>query len=212
MSDFVLDYVESKPQSTLTIKYLLFLRRIHFEPRVIYDIGAYNASWYNVVHEIFPEARIIIFDASEKNMHYYVDKEHYIVCLSNNVKEVDFYEYKVDDRIKSYYKPKTISDEEPTKIITTTLTDIVNKYGLPYPDLVRINCCGAEKDIIEGGEDIIKNAKYLITNLQNEELFINGPLAHVTGPYIGSLGFELKNVLDLFNTPLLDYVFENKNI
>jgi len=212
MSDFVLDYVASRPQSTLMIKYLLFLRRIKFEPRVIYDIGAYNATWYNLVQEIFPDVRIIIFDASVKNEHYYVDKEHYIACLSNNEKEIDFYEHKGDDRVKSYYKPKTISDEESSKISTITLANIVKKYGLPYPDLIRIDCCGAEKDIIEGGEDIIKKAKYLITNLQNEELFINGPLANITGPYISSLGFEVKNVLDLFNTPLLDYVFENKNI
>jgi len=212
MSDFVLDYVNSRPQSTLMIRYLIFLKKIGFKPRVIYDIGAYNGSWANIINEIFPDIRIILFDASIMNARFYSDKEHHIACLSNSEKEIDFYELRSDDRVKSYYKPKTISHEEPSKILTTTLEDIVNKYGLPLPDLVRIDCCGCEKDIIEGGERIIKNAKYLITSLQNEELFIDGPLANVTGPYIKSLGFETKNVLDLFNTPLIDYVFENKNI
>jgi FkbM family methyltransferase len=212
MSDFLLDYVNSRPQSTLMIRYLLFLKKIGFKPRVIYDIGAYNGSWANIINEIFPDIRIILFDASMKNAKFYLDKEHHIVCLSNVEKEIDFYEIKDDDRVKSYYKPKTVSDEESYKLTTDTLNNIVNKYGLPLPDLVRIDCCGAEKDIIEGGEKIIKNAKYLITSLQNEELFIDGPLANITGPYIKSLGFDTKNVLDLFNTPIIDYVFENKNI
>jgi len=212
MSDFILDYVKGEPQSTLMIKYLLFLRRIDFRPRVIYDIGAYNASWYNLMSEIFPDIRIIIFDASVNNVEYYVGKEYYITCLSNEEKEVDFYECKSDKRVKSYYKPKTISDEIPVKMNTDTLSKLVKKYGLPAPDLIRLNCCGAEKDIIEGGEEIFKKAKYLIVNLQNEELFNGGPLANSTGPYIKSLNFEIKNVLDLFNTPLIDYVFENKSI
>jgi hypothetical protein len=212
MSDFVVDYLKGEPQSTLMIKYLLFLRRIGFEPRVIYDIGAYNASWSNIIQEIFPDTRIILFDASMSNISYYSNKEYFTTCLSNEKKEVDFYELLGDKRIKSYYKPKTMSNDSSTKMTTDTLSELVDRYGLPYPDIIRINCCGAEKDIIEGGEEIIKKAKYLIVNLQNEELFKEAPLANVTGPYINSLNFEIKNVLDIFNTPLIDYVFENKSI
>jgi FkbM family methyltransferase len=190
----------------------LFLRRIGFEPRVIYDIGAYNASWSNIIQEIFPDTRVILFDASMSNISYYSNKEYFTTCLSNEKKEVDFYELPSDKRIKSYYKPKTMSNDSSIKTTTDTLTEIVNRYGLPYPDIIRINCCGAEKDIIEGGEEIIKKAKYLIVNLQNEELFKEAPLANITGPYINSLNFEIKNVLDIFNTPLIDYVFENKSI
>ena len=212
MSDFVVDYLKGEPQATLMIKYLLFLRRIGFEPRVIYDIGAYNASWSNIIQEIFPDTRVILFDASMSNISYYSNKEYFTTCLSNEKKEVKFYELPGDRRVKSYYKPKTILDESFTNKTTDTLSEIVNRYGLPYPDIIRINCCGAEKDIIEGGEEIIKKAKYLIVNLQNEELFKEAPLANITGPYINSLNFEIKNVLDLFNTPLIDYVFENKSI
>ena len=194
------------------IKYLLFLRRIGFEPRVIYDIGAYNASWSNIIQEIFPDTRVILFDASMGNISYYSNKEYFTTCLSNEKKEVDFYELPGDKRIKSYYKPKTMNNDSCIKITTDTLAELVNRYGLPYPDIIRINCCGAEKDIIEGGEEIIKKAKYLIVNLQNEELFKEAPLANITGPYINSLNFEIKNVLDIFNTPLIDYVFENKSI
>jgi FkbM family methyltransferase len=212
MSDFVTDYLKGEPQATLMIKYLLFLRRIGFEPRVVYDIGAYNASWSNIIQEIFPDTRVILFDASLSNISHYSNKEYFTTCLSNEKKEVDFYELPNDKRVKSYYKPKTINNNSSIKITTDTLTEIINRYGLPYPDIIRINCCGAEKDIIEGGEEIIKKAKYLIVNLQNEELFNNAPLANITGPYINSLNFEIKNVLDLFNTPLIDYVFENKSI
>jgi FkbM family methyltransferase len=212
MSEFAEEYLESKPQSTLMIKYLLFLRRAKFNPKVVYDIGSYNGTWSNLVREIFPEARVIMIDASLQHVDKYTDKEYYIECLSNEVKEVDFYELKLDDRLKSYYKPKHITDETPLKIQTNTLSKLIEDKGLPYPDLVRIDCCGCEKDIIIGGCSAIQKAKYLFTTLQNEELFVNGHLAGEVGPFIKSLDFELKNVLDMYNTPLIDYVFENKNI
>jgi hypothetical protein len=40
MSDFVNDYLAGNPQTTLMIRYLVFLKKIGFEPRVVYDVGA----------------------------------------------------------------------------------------------------------------------------------------------------------------------------
>jgi hypothetical protein len=55
---------------------------------------------------------------------------------------------------------------------------------------------------------LLDTVKYLIINLQNEELFEGAPLAVTTGPIIKSLGYKVKDILDLYNTPLIDYVFE----
>jgi hypothetical protein len=67
-------------------------------------------------------------------------------------------------------------------------------------------------DVIKGGENTIKKAKHLLVALQNEQIFIDAPLASEVGPYIQSLGFEVKKALDSFNSSILIYHFENKNI
>ena len=213
MADFVNDYLAGNPQTTMMIRYLLFLRRIGFSPRVVYDVGAYNTSFANVVKEIFPDARIILFDACKDNCEKIKGYECYNYCLGDSNNEVDFYE--IDDKVKSYYKPSTYGNNVSDRITKSTiqkLDEVALKHELPFPDLVRIDCCGSEKDIISGGINTVFMAKYLIVNMQNEELFTGAPLAITTGPMIKSLGYVLKDVLDLYNTPLIDYVFENKSL
>ena len=213
MADFVNDYLAGEPQTTLMIKYLLFLRKIGFNPRVVYDVGAFNTSFANVIREVFPDARVILFDACKDNCEKMVGYEYYNCCLGKDNKDVDFYE--VTDKVKSYYKPKTFSDNgvhRITKVSTQRLDDVIMKYGLPFPDLIRIDCCGSEKDIVEGGMSSILLSKYLIVNMQNEDVFLEGPTAIETGPLIKSLGYVVKDVLDLYGTPLIDYVFENKSL
>lgn len=213
MADFVNDYLAGNPQTTMMIRYLLFLRRTGFRPRVIYDVGAYNTSFANVVKEVFPDTRIILFDACKDNCEKMVGYEYYNCCLGDSSNEVDFYE--VDDKVKSYYKPTTYGSSPTDRITKSTiqkLDEVALKYGLPFPDLVRIDSCGSERDIINGGINTLFTTKYLIVNMQNEELFTGAPLAVTTGPMIKSLGYVLKDVLDLYNTPLVDYVFENKSL
>jgi FkbM family methyltransferase len=213
MADFVNDYLAGNPQSTVMIRYLLFLRKIGFNPRVVYDVGAFNTSFANLVNEIFPDTRVILFDACKDNASKMVGYEHYNCCLGNTDREVDFYE--LDDKIKSYYKPKTFDDAKntrTTRVKIEKLDDVVMKYGLPFPDLVRIDCCGSEKDVIGGCMSTLQLSKYLIVNMQNEEVFLEGATAIETGPLIKSLGYVVKDVLDLYGTPLIDYVFENKSL
>ena len=207
------EYMEStKPLSTLQLRFLLFLQQIKFKPLVCYDIGAAHFAWSNAINTIFPDATIISFDASHQYGSLYENNLHFYDCLSDlNDKEIKFYEFKPDDRFKSYYKPRYCGDNY-TLLKTTTLDTLVKKHTLPDPTFVKINTCGSEYDIIKGGEEIIKKTQYLIVSLQNEEIFKDAPLAFTVGPYIKSLGFELINVLDPVGTPILDYVFKNKNI
>lgn len=204
------EYLNSpKPLSTLQLRYLLFLQQIKFNPLVFYDIGASHFAWSSVVKSIFLDATVISFDASHQYGSLYENNQHFYDCLSDvNDKEVKFYEFKADDRFKSYYKPRYCDDNYTTLKTSTLDTLSVNK--LPDPNLIKINTCGSEYDIIKGGEETIKKAEYLIVSLQNEEVFSGAPLASVVGPYIESLGFKLINVLDPVGTPILDYVFRNK--
>jgi FkbM family methyltransferase len=205
------DYLNStKPLSTLQLRYLLFLQKINFNPLVCYDIGASHFAWSNAIKTIFPEVTIISFDASHQYGSLYENNLHFYNCLSDlDNKEIKFYEFKPDDRFKSYYKPRYCGDNY-TILNTTKLDTLVNNNRLPDPTFIKINTCGSEYDIIKGGEETIKKAEYLIVTLQNEEIFANAPIANTVGPYIESLGFKLINVLDPTGTPIIDYVFRNK--
>jgi hypothetical protein len=189
----------------LNMKYLLFLRKLGFKPRYFYDIGSSNQCWSKVVLKIFPEVRCYTFDA------YKPFNAEFPICLSNkdNI-SVIFYNHNED--IKSYFLLTDQKAEDKDLLYTVKLDTFVNEKSLETPDIIKINCCGAEKDIIEGGIETIKKAQYLIVTLNNYEIFNDAPTAKITGPYIEDLGFEMINALDNNGLGLIDYVFKNKNI
>ena len=212
MEDIYNNLLQIDPPSVLMIRYVNFLSKIDFKPKVIYDIGSSNGMWAEFAKEAFPDARIMLFDVEN-----YGDKtkfkDIYDICLTDeDGKEVKFYQIPTMRKINSYYKPKYHDGVSYVEKTGVTLSTFIDMYGLPEPDLIKINTCGSEMDIIKGSEELIKNAKYLIVNLQNDEAFENAPKAPVSGPYIQSLGFEIKDILDCNGTPLIDYVFENKNL
>jgi FkbM family methyltransferase len=214
VSEVIQDFINSKPIGSLQLKYLVYLKKWKaFVPKVVYDIGATTTKWSEIICTLYPDSELILFDASNEFEELYKNKKYFINCLSNiDDKEVEFYLPLHDDyRVKSYYKPIRC-DTHSNTIKTIKLDTLVEKNNLPEPDLVKISCCGSEKDIIEGALKTFKNTKYLIVQLQNEELFEGAPLADTVGPYIESLGFERIESLDSYGTPLIDYVFENKNI
>jgi hypothetical protein len=189
----------------LNMKYLLFLRKIGIKPKYFYDIGSSDKSWSKVMSNIFPDVRCYTFDA------YKPFNADFPICLSNKDNEsIIFYNH--SEHIKSYFLLNEQKSEDNELLYTIKLDTFVNEQSLESPSIVKINCCGAEKDIIEGGIDTIKKAQYLIVTLNNYEIFDDAPTAKITGPYITDLGFEMIDALDNNGLGLIDYIFKNKNI
>ena len=189
----------------LNMRYLLFLRKTGIKPKYFYDIGSSNQCWSKVLQTIFPDVICYTFDA------YKPYNAQFPICLSNRDNDaITFYNH--NEHIKSYYLLTEQKSEDKELLYTIKLDTFVKEQSLESPDIVKINCCGAEKDIIEGGIETIKKAKYLIVTLNNYEIFDDAPTAKITGPYITDLGFEMINALDNNGLGLIDYVFKNKNI
>lgn len=189
----------------LNMRYLLFLKKTGLNPKYFYDIGSSNKCWSQVMGAIFPDIRCYTFDAHKPY------KAEFPVCLSSRDNDAVIF-YNHSEHIKSYFLLTDQKSEDTELLYTIKLDSFVNEQSLETPDIIKINCCGAEKDIIEGGIETIKKAKYLIVTLNNYEIFDDAPTAKITGPYIGELGFEMINALDNNGLGLIDYVFKNKNI
>ena len=216
LENIVNSLLTSKPITDVNRKYLSYLKHIKkFEPIVIYDIGASNSCYTKFCHLLFPDAKIVLFEADEFFEPKYVGEDYHIVCLSDSDdKDIKFYNKPVNDdnnEVNTYYK-STVNSDEYVYLKSKTLDTIASEKSISHPNLIKINCNGAELDIIKGGVNTIKRCNYLVVRLQNYELFKGAPLASEVGPYIQSLGFELLDVLDSYGNRIVDYVFKNKNI
>jgi len=187
----------------LNMRYLTFLKKLGFSPRYFYDIGCSDKKWSIVVPFIFQGVKCYTFDANKTY------NAEFPVCLSNvDDKDVKFYNY--DYTIGTYYKLNSPPESSIDDLKTIKLDTLVENEKLEYPDLVKINCCGCDKDILEGGIETIKKCKYLIVTLHNDNIFEGAPTADDTTSYIKSLGFDFKSALDNNGMGLIDYVFVNK--
>lgn len=200
------------------VVYLQKLKNSGFEPKIIYDIGACVLNWTTEAKIIWPNARIIVFDAFDKAIFLYKEKNlDYVVGVLTNLdnKIVSYYQNDWYPGGNSYYKeigsPK--SKEFFNNYIVKTgyrLDSIVQKYNLPKPDFVKIDVQGSEIDIMKGGLKTINNAKHLIVELQSSNYNEGAPLVTESLPWIEKNGWQCIAPLFCNNGPDGDYGFIKK--
>jgi FkbM family methyltransferase len=178
-------------------RYLRWLKKIGFEPKVIYDIGASVLHWTTTVEAIWPDAEVILFDAFEPAAFLYERHRHWIGVLSDQEgRQVDFYQNEHSPAGNSYYRelPCAKGDLFPvgTQIarLARTLDAVVRERGYPLPDLVKIDVQGAERDVIAGGAATLAAAQRLIVEMQQEIRNEGAPTASDTLPWIEAQGWH----------------------
>lgn len=90
----------------------------------------------------------------------------------------------------SFYPEQTFHFKNNTKIIDVEVIRLDDFFKDRVFDFVKIDTQGSEHDIIEGGKDLIKKAKFLLTEVSFFPYNKNSKLANDIIPLITSLGFR----------------------
>jgi FkbM family methyltransferase len=152
-----------------------------FEPQVIYDIGSCTLDWYRECKLVWPQSRIIAFDANKDLQEVYAAAklEHQISLLSNvDGKNVKYYFNNVIPSNNSYYKNMN-NDLFPcnryVEYDSVALDTLMKNKKIPYPDLIKINVQGSELDVLQGSRRVLKNAKCIIIQTQDSCVNLDAP-------------------------------------
>ena len=87
------------------VNHLHKLKNEGFEPKVIYDIGSCVLLWTKEAHKIWPDAKIILFDAYDKVEFLYKEYDYYIGVLTDyDNKQIEFYQNDLMPTGNSYFK------------------------------------------------------------------------------------------------------------
>ena len=198
------------------INYLKQLKANGFEPQVIYDIGSCVLHWTREAQEIWPTAKIILFDAFEPAEFLYTGYDYHIGVLSDRDDNiVKFYQNDYNCGGNSYYRELGFDNgaHYPVdKFIpkrTITLDTIVAQRNFPKPDLIKIDVQGSEVDIIKGAQNCLSHATHLLVELQCVNYNEGAPTVHTSLPFIESLGWKCVAPLFSNNGPDGDYGFVN---
>jgi len=193
----------------------------YFEPKSILDIGANVGQFYNEIKNIFPNSYYYLIEGSEscEVVLKTLNVDYSICLLSDSEKEVDFYIRKNEPRCtgNSIYRENTSFYDDDQILIekrqTKTLSNLLNNQIF---DLIKIDVQGSEIDIINGGLDIIKEAKGILMEVSLMEYNQNAPTKEFVYEYMDNLGFKPVELIGNINHPLTyeliqqDILFLNK--
>jgi FkbM family methyltransferase len=194
------------------IAYLKQLKAGGFEPKVIYDIGSCVLHWTKAAKEVWPDATFVLFDAFAEAEFLYEGYDYHIGALSDEEKEVNFYQNEFFPCGNSYYReigspanyfPKNNSIRKRT----FTLDKVVKERGFPLPDFIKIDVQGCEMDILRGGIETVKHATRLIVELQHMEYNEGAMQASESVPIIEGMGFQCVDPMFTNAGPDGDYGF-----
>jgi len=141
--------------------------------------------------------------------------------LSNpGITECDFYipEDSPSSTGASYYKEVSPAFESTigVRLSARTLGEIVAAESLPQPDLIKIDTQGSEIDIISGGTDIFRNAKFVLMELPTVRYNIGAPNLGSYMATMGELGFLPVEVTEIHKSGgiliQLDFLFAHKSV
>lgn len=133
----------------------------------VLDIGAAHGHFSGFIRTIWPDSQITAIECNERNK-YFLDNTNYDVrylCLGDKPCKKDFHinPNEIVGGGSSFYKENTgafSNDFVESKNIVT-----LDSLKLGTYDLIKIDTQGTELDIINGGEETIKQARFLLMEL-----------------------------------------------
>lgn len=188
----------------------LDLIRKYFEPKLILDIGANIGQFQMVCHKVFPESKVISFEANlncEEHLRTVSESLGNLYMMILLAKDDGNYTYytRRDDALgtgNSIYRELTDFYTDENTIATTrrgiTLDEVMTYDGDPIPDidLIKIDTQGSELDIISGGINTCKNAKGILLEVSVTPYNDGAPLKDDVVEFMSKLGFTPVEVID----------------
>jgi len=193
---------DSQPKDHVDYLHGMMLNGV--EPKVIYDIGACVMHWTKEARKIWPDSKIVMFDAmnhaeflyKESGLDYYCDGP-----VGDFTRWVEFYENSMDPAGNSVYKENSdfFSDDNMVHKKMRSLDDIVAERGYPLPDLIKIDVQGAEFLVLAGAEKTLQNCRDIIIEMQHEEYNLGAPKMPEVTKYLNEIGYELVSEVHMGN-------------
>jgi FkbM family methyltransferase len=142
------------------------LAKLGFQPKVIFDIGAYKGEWTERVNEIFPYAAFFMFEGQKskendlKKIKNKISKSNYYIGLlgAENGKEVFFSEIETASNISSSHK--NIPNQK-----LSSLNVLVRTEKILLPEFIKIDVQGYELEVLKGATEILNQTEVILLEI-----------------------------------------------
>ena len=185
-------------------KYLF--SQIDINPSTVYDIGASDLDWTTETKQLWPNSTYVVFDALSNFEELYKNNNllFHIGALSNETgRPVEFTKNNENLNNSGYYNVSTNSE-----FYTSVTIDAVTRLKqFPIPDVLKINTCGSELDILKGTVDLLPSVTSIfLTSYYQDDNFYTLPAAQEIFEFMKLYNFKLLEEFDK-NSSYTNYHF-----
>lgn len=180
------------------------LKQAGYNPRIVYDIGAYQGYWTKDFLNVFPEAQIYMFEAQEKKEIYLKNitesnsNIHYAIALlgPNDGEEVHFVEAETGSQVIRSNVERNGQNRK-----TSSLDTLTDNYKWPLPDFLKLDVQGFELEVLKGGEKALQAAEFCLLEVTLLDLGSGGPLLVDVVNYMQEQGFQAYDISQFIRRP-----------
>jgi len=180
------------------------------------DIGCHKGKWSERLLKTYPEAKILLIDASDK----YADDLNKLgtfkcaaVGQENEEKTFYYSDNEMDESGNSLYKENSNTPFKRKRIETKKLSEIVDSDTVYQ--LIKMDIQGAELEVIEGSLDLFSKTKFVQLECAVFKNNIGAPNFEQIVNYMANTGFKVFDIENIFwNGKLMgiDFLFVNQNM
>lgn len=174
------------------------LQNLGWSPRNVLDIGGYKGHWTRDIRKQFPSASIVIVEPNSHPELQHLDVPVYREVLASSVRTVEWYSNMTTG--DSMFKERTRHYENvsPTYRTTTTLDSLFPTQRFEF---IKIDCQGAELDILRGGETLLKDTQVVLLECSFAGQYNEGaPTFADYIQYMNSIGFAPLDITEVHRT------------
>ena len=182
-------------------------RKFDFDPRVIYDIGAYEGVWTHSCKKVFPSSTYYQFEANSDKVSSLHDNPTICVLSDKDEDEVTYYKsFHEIPTGNSILKENSLFYDDgkftTEKRITTTLDTVVINKKYPYPDFLKLDTQGSEILILSGAPKCLEHAQIVLMEVSLHQYNEKAPLIYDFLKFMDEKGFV---TFDIVALNYLDY-------
>lgn len=182
---------------------LQLLRRRGFSPTHILDIGSFVGSWTTMCKDIWPDAGICMFEPQP-------DKKARLEALASALPGVilrtallaDTADQEVVFNLSesgSSALPLLAKPAAPAiRLRTETLSKVVAGTPFARPQLIKVDVQGAELKVLDGAQDVLAAAEFVMLEVALVEEYAGGPLFSDVVAYMARRDFVVHDICTIF--------------
>ena len=189
---------------------LINLKEKHgFNPKVIFDIGAYKGNWTKMCLKIFPSSRYYLFEPQDEMLPILERIANDNITIENSVlsnedsKKVDFYQFKTSSSVLKFGK-----NIPSTKKVTKSLDTFVKINKIKNINILKIDVQGYELQVLKGAISSLKSIEIIIVEVSFLEIYQNCPLANKLIQFLDDFNFQIFDIVDFKYRPLDNNLFQ----